>query len=44
MPHITETSAEQNSRIRTGRLVALACIVWWIASIGGVIFVLNTAG
>ncbi len=29
------------SRQRTGRLVAIASVVWWIATIGGVIWVIN---
>jgi hypothetical protein len=32
---------EANSRQRTGRLVAITSIVWWIATIGGVIWVIN---
>ncbi len=35
------TEEELNSRARSGRLVAIACITWWIVTIGGIIWVIN---
>lgn len=32
---------ELNRRHRQGRIVATAAVVWWIASIGGIIWVIN---
>jgi len=42
MSYMAESDGQTNNRVRTGRIVALLCITWWIASIGGIIFVLNT--
>ncbi len=35
------TEEELNSRARSGRLVAIACIAWWVATVGGIIWVIN---
>jgi hypothetical protein len=35
------TEEEFNSRTRSGRLVAIACIAWWVATVGGIIWVIN---
>ena len=43
MAYINETEQDTNSRQRTGRIVAILCVLWWIASIGGVIFVINSS-
>ena len=37
-----ENEAERGKQIRNGRIAMLLCLAWWIASIGGVIFVINT--
>ncbi len=42
MSYMAESDDQANLRWRKGRLVAFLCIAWWIASIGGIIFVLNT--
>jgi hypothetical protein len=42
MPFIDESNNQRNNRMRTGRIVALACITWWVLSIGGIILVINT--
>ena len=44
MSFINETDGESNSRVRTGRIVALLCIAWWVVSVGGIILVINTSG
>ena len=35
------TEEELNARTRSGRLVAIACLAWWIATVGGIIWVIN---
>ncbi len=37
----TETEEERSQRQRKGRIVAIASILWWVATIGGVIWVIN---
>ena len=32
------TEQDAHSRQRTGRLVAIATMVWWLATIGGIIW------
>ena len=36
-----QTEEELNRRARSGRLDAIACIAWWIATVGGIIWVIN---
>ena len=38
---MSETSQETAGRLRAGRTVAMVSIVWWIATIGGIIWVIN---
>ena len=35
------TDEEMNNRARTGRLVAIACVAWWVVTVGGIIWVIN---
>jgi hypothetical protein len=35
------TEEERSNRMRTGRIVAAVSIAWWIATIGGIIWVIN---
>ena len=44
MPYVDETSEERSKRIRNGRIVATVSVAWWIISIGGIIYVINTTG
>lgn len=44
MTFINETDGESNGRVRTGRIVAMLCIAWWVLSVGGIILVINTSG
>ena len=41
MAYVQETSEELSRRIRNGRITATIAISWWIASIGGIIYVIN---
>ncbi len=41
MAYVQETSEELSRRIRNGKITATLAIVWWIASIGGVLYVIN---
>ena len=36
-----ETTEEKNKRTRNGRLAVILSFVWWVVSIGGIIFVIN---
>lgn len=42
MAYMNETDNQTSSRLRTGRIVAILCIAWWIASVGGIIYVINS--
>ncbi len=44
MSYVQETADQRNTRIRNGRIAAILCVAWWIVSIGGIIFVINTTG
>ena len=44
MPYVEETADQRSKRIRNGRLAILLSVAWWIASVGGVIYVINTTG
>jgi hypothetical protein len=36
-----ETADETSRRLRNGKITATIAISWWIASIGGIIYVIN---
>ncbi len=35
------SEAELNRRKRTGKIAAILSVAWWIASIGGIIYVIT---
>jgi hypothetical protein len=37
----TETNDELSRRMRNGKITAVLAVAWWVASIGGIIWVLN---
>ena len=41
MAQIHETAEDVSRRIRNGRITAGLAIAWWVASIGGIIYVIN---
>lgn len=41
---MSETSAKRSARIRNGRIAMIASFSWWILTIGGIIFMINTGG
>ena len=41
MAYIQETSEELSRRMRNGKITAAIAVAWWIASIGGIIYVIN---
>ena len=41
MTQIHETADEASQRQRNGKITAAIAIAWWIASIGGIIYVIN---
>ncbi len=43
MSYMNETDDQAAKRMRKGRIVAIMCIAWWIASIGGIIYVINAS-
>ncbi len=42
MPSIHETAEQKVRRIRNGRITIFLALAWWILSVGGVIYVINT--
>lgn len=41
MARIHETTEETSRRLRNGKVAATVAVSWWIASIGGIIYVIN---
>lgn len=41
MAQLQETAGEITQRSRNGKITATLAIAWWVASIGGIIYVLN---
>lgn len=41
MDYIHETDEERSRRQRTGKIAAAVAVSWWVASIGGIIYVIN---
>jgi hypothetical protein len=41
MSYVRETSDELSRRMRNGKITAFIAIAWWVASIGGIIYVIN---
>ena len=41
---VHETAEERRNRTLKGIVVAVLCVLWWVASIGGVIYTINTTG
>ena len=41
MSYITETIEQSNRRLRVGKIAATLAIAWWLASVGGIIYVIN---
>ena len=41
MDYARETSEELSRRMRNGKITAFIAISWWVASIGGIIYVIN---
>ena len=39
MAYVEETETQRNNRIRLGRLAAFCAVAWWVASVGGIIYV-----
>lgn len=39
---IEETADQRTHRVRKGRLAIFLSIAWWVVSIGGIIYVINT--
>lgn len=38
---MSETQAQRNTRVRSGRIILLLSIAFWIASAGGIILMIN---
>jgi hypothetical protein len=41
MAYVRETGDELSRRMRNGKITAFLAITWWVASIGGIIYVIN---
>lgn len=41
MEYIHESEEQKPQRQRTGKIAAAVAISWWVASIGGIIYVIN---
>ena len=41
MAYMKETADEVGRRLRNGKITALLALTWWMASIGGIIYVIN---
>lgn len=41
MQYVHETDQQKSQRIRNGRVAIALSLAWWIASIGGIIYVIN---
>ncbi|MFT5507253.1 MAG: hypothetical protein ACI89J_000317 [Hyphomicrobiaceae bacterium] len=41
LAQLQETAGEITQRSRNGKITATLAIAWWVASIGGIIYVLN---
>ncbi len=41
MAHFQETQDAISKRLRNGKIAASLAVVWWAASIGGIIYVIN---
>lgn len=44
MSYIPETDDELGRRKRNGLITGVLALGWWVASIGGIIYMLNFAG
>ena len=44
MPYTHETADLRSKRIRNGRIAVILSVAWWVISIGGIIYVINTTG
>lgn len=38
---IQETDEQKSKRVRTGMIVAIVSVCWWVISIGGIIWTIN---
>lgn len=41
MEYAYETDDQRSRRQRTGKIAAAIAVSWWVASIGGIIYVIN---
>lgn len=41
MAYVRETSEELSRRMRNSKITATIAVAWWVASIGGIIYVIN---
>ena len=44
MTSVYETDDDRRKRARNGRLAITLSLAWWVISIGGIIYVINTSG
>ena len=41
MAYMKETADQVGRRLRNGKIIAVLALTWWMASIGGIIYVIN---
>lgn len=41
MAHIQETQDNISNRLRNGKIAVTLAVGWWVASVGGIIYVIN---